>query len=115
MSVIEVGDFKIELDNEGYLVNFEDWNEKVACILADMEGVTKTCPLTEEKMEILKFMREFYKKFNAFPLPSAVCRNIHQPHQCVTEKFLEPVKAWKIAGLPKSTSEVLYNLTRECG
>lgn len=80
MSVIEIGDFKIELDNEGYLVNFEDWNEKVACILADMEGVSKTCPLTEEKMEILKFMREFYKKFNAFPLPS-VKHHIVLDHQ----------------------------------
>ncbi len=25
MSVIEIGDFKIELDNEGYLVNYADY------------------------------------------------------------------------------------------
>jgi len=73
MPVIEVEGRKTELDDEGYLVNFEDWCEKVACALADREGVSKTCPLTEEKMEILKFVREYYKKLNAFPIPTSMC------------------------------------------
>jgi len=115
MPAIEVEGKKIELDDEGYLVNFEDWNEKIACILADMEEVSKTCPLTEDKMEILKFIRGYYKKLNAFPIPIAVCRNLHKPSQCVVEKFLEPTKAWKIAGLPKPTTEVLSTLEEACG
>jgi tRNA 2-thiouridine synthesizing protein E len=101
MSVIEVGGKKIELDGDDFLVNFEDWNEKVACALADRLGVSKRCPLTKEKMEILKFVREYYKKFNAFPIPRAVCKNIHQPKNCEFEEFPDPLTAWKIAGLPK--------------
>lgn len=114
MPVIEVEGKKIELDNEGYLVNFEDWNEKVACALADMEGVSKTCPITNERMEMLKFIRGYYKRLNAFPIPTAVCRNLHQPSQCVVEKFLEPIKAWKIAGLPKPTDYIIEYIKSEC-
>ena len=30
MPIIEYEDMTIDVDDEGYLVNFEDWNEKVA-------------------------------------------------------------------------------------
>jgi tRNA 2-thiouridine synthesizing protein E len=60
MSFIEIEGKNIELDSEGYLVNSGDWNEKVACVLADKEGVSKTCPLTDDKMEMLKFIRDCY-------------------------------------------------------
>ena len=52
-------------------------------------------------MEIVKFMHSYYKKYHAFPILSYVCKNIHQPKDCVNEKFINPEKAWKIAGLPK--------------
>jgi TusE/DsrC/DsvC family sulfur relay protein len=112
MPVIDVEGEKIEFDNEGYLVNFGDWNEKVACAIADREGVSKTCPLTKEKMEIIKFMREYYKKFNAFPIPRGVCKNVHQPKQCTYEEFPDPVAAWKIAGLPNLEPEVYAYLSK---
>ncbi len=114
MPVIEVEGKKIELDEDNFLVNFEDWDENVACTLADREGVSKTCPLTENKMEVLKFIREYYKKLNAFPIPSAVCRNLHKPSQCVVERFIEPVKAWKIAGLPRPSDFVVEYIKKEC-
>ena len=69
MPTIEVEGKKIALDEEGYLVHYEDWNEKVACVLAEREKVGKTCPMTKEKLEIIKFMRGYYKEFQAFPVP----------------------------------------------
>ena len=36
MRTLEYGDLKISVDDEGYLVNIDDWNEKVAC------GLTQT-------------------------------------------------------------------------
>jgi TusE/DsrC/DsvC family sulfur relay protein len=110
MPVIEYSFLKIEVDEEGYLVRFEDWNEKVACALAEGEGVLNQCPLTEERMNILRFMREYYKKFESFPLVPAVCKNVHQPKNCLSEQFLDPIQAWKIAGLPKPTTEVLAHI-----
>lgn len=91
----------VNLDDEGYLANFDDWNEKVACMLADREGVSKECPLTPERMEILKFIREHYRKFGAVPIVHSVCKNVHQPRDCQIEKFLDPLRAAKVAGLPK--------------
>ena len=106
MAYLEYEGNRVEVDGDGYLVRFEDWNEKVAGALAEREGILKQCPLTEERLNILKFMREYYKKFNSFPIVRAVCKNVHQPKKCLNERFLDPIQAWKIAGLPKPTTEV---------
>jgi tRNA 2-thiouridine synthesizing protein E len=110
MAFWECSGRRVEVDEEGYLVRFEDWNEEVACALAEREGVQKQCPLTEERLNILKFMREYYIKFNSFPIVPAVCKNVHQPKNCLSEQFLDPIQAWKIAGLPKPTTEVLAHI-----
>jgi len=57
----------IKLDADGFLLNSEDWNEDVACALAENEGVEE---LTKDKMDIIKFLREYYKehKFMFFPI-----------------------------------------------
>ena len=58
MPTFEYDRRKIQVDEEGYLVNFEDWDETVACALAEREGAGKECPLAKEQIEILKFIRE---------------------------------------------------------
>ncbi len=98
MPIVEYGDLKINVDDEGYLINFDDWNEQTACALAEREGIEE---LTLEKLEILKFVRQFYKEFNFFPIFDAVCKNLHQPHNCIAEQFASPLLTWKLAGLPK--------------
>ena len=97
MPVLEYGPVKVELDEDGFLVNPEAWNEKVAGAIADYLGVQD---LTKDKIDIIKFMREYFKQFNAFPIMRSVCRNLHKPRECVNDEFIDPMKAWKIAGLP---------------
>jgi len=109
MPVIEYGGVKIKPDDAGYLLNFDDWSEKTACGLAENEGIEE---LSKDRLEIIKFMREYYMKFKAFPILGAVCKNVHQPKDCVNEDFIDPVKAWKIAGLPKPSEEVISYLQR---
>jgi TusE/DsrC/DsvC family sulfur relay protein len=106
MPKLEYAGTKVDVDDEGYLLNFDDWDEKVACALADHEGIIDRCPLTTERMNILSFLREYYKKFNAFPVVQYVCRNVRQEKECEYEQFIDPIQAWKIAGLPKPTTEV---------
>lgn len=98
MSVIESEGKKINLDDEGYLTNSEDWSPDVARKLAEREGLA---PLSDEQISIIQFMRDYYGKFNAFPILNQVCKNVHQPRECVNEEFINPEKAWKLAGLPK--------------
>ena len=106
MPKLEYAGIQVDVDEEGYLLNFDDWDEKVACALADREGILDRCPLTREKMDILKFLRDYYEKFHSFPIVQYVCKNVHQPKECEYEEFMDPIQAWKIAGLPKPTTEV---------
>ncbi|MEN8257582.1 MAG: TusE/DsrC/DsvC family sulfur relay protein [Thermodesulfobacteriota bacterium] len=98
MAEIECAGKKIKIDGDGFLLDSDVWDEDIARSLAEKEGVED---FNDEKMEIVKFMRSYYKKFHAFPILNYVCKNIHQPRECVTEEFINPEKAWKIAGLPK--------------
>jgi len=104
MPVISHKGLKIAVDEAGFLTNLEDWSETVAGILARQEGITE---LTEDQLDILKFLRAYYKKHSFFPIVRYVCKNVHQPRNCVTERFLDPVTAWKIAGLPNPGDEVM--------
>ncbi len=97
MPVIEYSGLKIEVDDKGFLVNPDAWNETVGYAIAEREGVPQ---LTKDQMSVISFMRQYYKEFNSFPILRSVCKNIHQPKDCVNEQFIDPLKAWKIAGLP---------------
>lgn len=95
---IECSGKKLARDKEGFLLHPEEWDEDVAEILAAEEGLA---PFNEEQRAIINFLRSYYFKFNAFPILNAVCKRIGQERECVNEKFIDPMKAWKIAGLPK--------------
>ena len=112
MPIIEVEGKKIELDDEDFLINFEDWNEKVACAIAARER-SNICPLTKEILAVLQFIRKFYKNCNAFPLARAICTNIHTK-ECMLEKFPDTSVAWRIAGLPRPP-DYLLNIFQACG
>ncbi|GAB4491435.1 MAG: hypothetical protein OHK006_25280 [Thermodesulfovibrionales bacterium] len=103
MPAIEYAGRTIELDDDGYLMTWEAWDETVATALAAREGIAG---LTKDRMDILKFMREYYREHHFFPVLKYVCKNVDQPRNCVTEQFIEPVVAWKIAGLPNPGPEV---------
>lgn len=88
----------IRLDEAGFLVDLNDWNEEVAAALARKEGIDA---LSAEQLDIIRFMREYFLKYKVFPILNNVCRIAHQPKECVNEQFIDPERAWKIAGLPK--------------
>jgi len=98
MPTMECGTKKIGVDDKGFLANLDDWTEGVAQTIAHQEGLTA---LTGEQMTIIKFLREYYKTFGSFPILNYVCKHTSQPRECVNEQFVNPEKAWKIAGLPQ--------------
>lgn len=112
MPLIECAGLKIQLDDEGYLENVDSWNEAVAKALARREGIDE---LTTARMDITHFMREYYKQYNAFPILRSVCRKVHKSKDCYSEKFIDPLKAWKIAGLPKPDEHVIAEIRGEGG
>lgn len=99
MATITSGNTKIVVDEEGFLEEGSRWNEEIARIIAEHEGISV---LTSEKLKIINSMREYYDKHHNFPILRNVCRKAGAfSRDCVAREFVDPMKAWKIAGLPK--------------
>lgn len=98
MREISVNDGTITLDDENYLLDSEEWNQEVASAIARQVGIDE---LDEEQLEIIQFLRDYYRKYNAFPILNYVCSHTGQPKKCMNREFINPMNAWKIAGLPK--------------
>ena len=92
------------MDDGGFLTDIEVWTGDVARALAAREGIGQ---LSDEHLAILRSLREYYAKHRFFPIVRAICRSVHQPRTCVTDRFPDPVTAWKIAGLPNPGEEVI--------
>ena len=53
---LEVDGTTLETNDNGYLINLDDWTERVAEVMAEKEGIT----LTEKHWDLIKFLREQY-------------------------------------------------------
>ena len=94
----------VKLDDEGYLMNFDDWDEHVACMLAEREGVEE---LKKERLEMLRFIRDYYARFNFFPILHSVCKPANLGKACIREEFMHPLAAWKLSGLPRPDDNMI--------
>ena len=97
---------QIETDSEGYLLNSDDWEEGMIEILAQEEGIE----LTDDHLEIIHFVRDFYLEFNTSPAVRMLVKAVEKEHgpEKGNSKYLfklfrkGPAKqATKLAGLPK--------------
>lgn len=97
---------QIETDAEGYLLNFQDWEEGMISVLAEEEGIE----LTEAHLEVVHFVRDFYLEFNTSPAVRMLVKAMEKAHgpEKGNSKYLfklfkqGPAKqATKLAGLPK--------------
>jgi len=93
---------EIELDKDGFLVNFEEWTKNAAGILASNQGIKE---LTEEHWQVIKYLREYYKEFKIAPMLRKLCKDTGLSLKQIYELFpTGPARgACKIAGLPKPT------------
>ena len=49
----------VPLDDDGHLVNVEDWSEELAVHLAEIDGIM----LTKQHWEVIRFIRNYYVRF----------------------------------------------------
>lgn len=101
MPFIEINGKKIEVNEEGFLVNPEDWNEEIANFLAKKEEGLEN--LTEEHWKVINYIRNYYLENKLAPMVRAVCKTTGLPLKKIYELFPSgPAKgACKLAGLPK--------------
>jgi TusE/DsrC/DsvC family sulfur relay protein len=80
MAVIGTKDKTIEIVDNGYLIDFDDCDENVSCTFAEREGIQE---LTKDKIDILKFTRQYYKDYFSCPIFGVVCLNVTRPKDCL--------------------------------
>lgn len=108
MASIEANGTTVEVDEEGYLVNLNDWNKDLAGVLAESEELD----LTDNHWEIINFLREYYEEYQIAPAVRVLTKAIGKKYgkEKGNSKYLYelfpygPAKqACKVAGLPKPT------------
>lgn len=108
MGELEVKGQKLQLDEDGYLIDWEKWNTDVAEAFAKLDGIT----LTSEHWEIINFLRKYYEEYRIAPAIRMLVKEIEKrmgPEKGNLKYVYKlfpagPAKqACKFAGLPKPT------------
>jgi tRNA 2-thiouridine synthesizing protein E len=108
MATIEVDGKTLEVDEDGYLVDLEQWSKGVAEIFAKEDEID----LTDAHWEVINFLREYYEKYQIAPMIKILVKEIGKSmgKEKGNTKYLYqlypagPAKqACRFAGLPKPT------------
>ena len=60
---LEVNGRQIEVDEEGYLSNLNDWEKDIATVMAKEDDIE----LGDDHWEIINFLREYYEEYQIAP------------------------------------------------
>ncbi len=108
MGTIDIAGKKLEVDEDGYLANLDDWSKEVAEELARGEGVE----MSDAHWEVVNFLRQYFNEYKIAPMIRILTKEIGKKlgKEKGNTKYLYelypggPAKqACKIAGLPKPT------------
>ncbi|TCD48228.1 TusE/DsrC/DsvC family sulfur relay protein [Chlorobium sp. N1] len=106
---ITVNGVTVETDENGYLVNLEDWNEDIAAKLAEGEEIE----MGENHWALVKFLRNYYDEYQIAPAVKVLTKAVATEQGMDKKEASEflygmfpkgpALQACKIAGLPKPT------------
>ncbi len=102
MGIIDVNGQPVEVDEDGFSVDPEVWNEQIVQSFAKLEGVGE---LTENHWKVIHYLRNYWKQFGTAPMIRKLCKETGFTLQEIYQMFPSgPAKgACKLAGLPKPT------------
>lgn len=108
MGTLEINGKSVEIDEEGYLTNINDWDRDIAEVLAKSENLA----MTDNHWEVIDFLRDYYQEYQIAPAVRVLTKAIGKklgPDKGNSKYLYElfpygPAKqACKVAGLPKPT------------
>ncbi len=108
MPTLEFEGKSYEVDEEGYLIDWEEWKEGMAEVMAKEDSLE----LTDEHWEIVRFLRSYFEKYQIAPMIKILTKEIGKTMGAEkgNTKYLYqlypagPAKqACRYAGLPKPT------------
>lgn len=90
----------IELTEDGYFANAEEWNEEIAKEIAKEEGLDE---LNEQHMKVINFMRKVFLETGDGPTIRKLTKESGVPTKELYQLFPKgpAKKAARIAGIPK--------------
>lgn len=102
MPNIDVNGQTVELDEDGFLVKLDQWNEDVARYLAKEEGVDE---LNEDHWKIINYLKGYFAEYGIAPMVRKMTKESGYSLKEIYDLFPSgPAKgACKVAGLPKPT------------
>ncbi len=102
MATVEHKGQTFEIDEDGFLQNFEDWTEEWVDYVKEYEGIKE---LTDEHWKVINFLQDYYKKNGIAPMVRILSKVTGFKLKKIYELFPSgPGKgACKMAGLPKPT------------
>jgi tRNA 2-thiouridine synthesizing protein E len=102
MPEVSYRDKIFEVDEDGFLLRFEDWCPEWVEYVKESEGIAA---ITEDHNKIIHFLQEYYKKNGIAPMVRILSKHTGFKLKEVYEMFPSgPGKgACKMAGLPKPT------------
>ncbi|MGO9614075.1 MAG: TusE/DsrC/DsvC family sulfur relay protein [Dissulfurispiraceae bacterium] len=108
MPQLEFGGKSIEVDEDGYVINLDDWSKELAVHMSEKDGMH----LTEAHWEVINFLRDYFQKYQIAPMIKILVKEIGKvmgPDKGNTKYLYQlfpdgPAKqACRYAGLPKPT------------
>ena len=65
MPEIDVNGKKVEVDEDGFLVSLDQWDEEVAKYLAETEGLSE---LSEDHWKLINYLKDYYNEYGIAPM-----------------------------------------------
>ncbi|XPV75339.1 MAG: TusE/DsrC/DsvC family sulfur relay protein [Desulfovibrio sp.] len=102
MAVVEFQGKSFEVDEDGFLLNFETWSPEWVDYVKDSEGISE---LSDDHNKVIEFLQDYYKKNGIAPMVRILSKVTGFKLKQIYELFPSgPGKgACKMAGLPKPT------------
>ncbi|MEL7559695.1 TusE/DsrC/DsvC family sulfur relay protein [Stutzerimonas chloritidismutans] len=109
MKTLNVNGTEVAIDQDGFLLDLNDWSEPVAVALAHAEDIA----LQPEHWEIIRVLREFYQEFQLSPATRPLIKYTalklgpdkgNSMHLNRLFKGTPAKLAAKLAGLPKPSN-----------
>lgn len=108
MASMEFEGQEYEVDEEGYLVDWKEWKEGMANVMAEEDGFT----LDDDHWLVINFLREYFEKYQIAPGIKLLAKELAAKYgkEKGTTKYLYELypggpaqQACRCAGLPKPT------------
>ena len=93
----------VDWDNEGYIVDPQQWNRDLAVSAAGEAGLEA---LGEDHWRVIDYLREHFLQNHTLPPKKILCHELELREGCIEQLFGDDMRlVWRIAGLPNPGEE----------